>query len=104
MTGVLIEDGRAVGVAWRKDGAPVHRPGRAARWCWRPARWRRRKLLELSGLGDGERLAALGLPVRRHLPGVGENLQDHLQIRPTYKVTGVPTMNAHLRLARGAGR
>src|SRR5690606_14312924 len=30
----------------------------------------------------------------RHLPGVGENLQDHLQIRPYYEVSGVPTLNA----------
>ncbi len=51
------------------------------------------KLLELSGLGDGERLAARDIAVRRHLPGVGENLQDHLQIRPYYRVGGVPTLN-----------
>ena len=50
-------------------------------------------LLELSGIGDAERLQALGLPVARHLPGVGENLQDHLQLRPIYKVTGVRTLN-----------
>jgi choline dehydrogenase-like flavoprotein len=48
----------------------------------------------LSGLGDGVRLLALGLGVERHLPGVGENLQDHLQIRPVYGVTGVPTLNS----------
>ena len=52
------------------------------------------KLLELSGIGDGERLQSLGLPVVQHLPGVGENLQDHLQLRPIYRVSGVPTMNA----------
>ena len=52
------------------------------------------QVLELSGVGDGARLAALSLPVHRHLPGVGENLQDHLQIRPAYRVTGVPTLNA----------
>jgi choline dehydrogenase-like flavoprotein len=51
------------------------------------------QLLELSGVGDGARLAALGIEVRRHLPGVGENLQDHLQIRPYFRVTGVATMN-----------
>ncbi|MDZ4761077.1 MAG: GMC oxidoreductase, partial [Alphaproteobacteria bacterium] len=51
------------------------------------------KLLELSGIGAGARLQALGLPVVRDAPGVGENLQDHLQLRPIYKVTGVPTLN-----------
>jgi choline dehydrogenase-like flavoprotein len=50
-------------------------------------------LLELSGIGDGTRLAALGIPVVHALSGVGENLQDHLQIRPVFKVHGVPTLN-----------
>jgi choline dehydrogenase-like flavoprotein len=50
-------------------------------------------LLEASGIGDGARLAELGIEVVHHSPGVGENLQDHLQIRPIYKVTGVPTLN-----------
>ena len=39
------------------------------------------------------RLNDLGIPVRRDLPGVGENLQDHLQIRPYYRIAGAPTMN-----------
>jgi choline dehydrogenase-like flavoprotein len=52
-------------------------------------------LLERSGIGDGARLKTLGVTVLHHLPGVGENLQDHLQIRPVYTVTGVPTLNMH---------
>ena len=92
VTRVLIEDGCAAGVAWRQDGAEFEARAEgevvlAAGAVATP------KLLELSGLGDGERLAALGVPVKGHLPGVGENLQDHLQIRPIYKVTGAPTMN-----------
>jgi choline dehydrogenase-like flavoprotein len=92
VTEVLIEDGRAVGVAGVRGGARFEARARAevvlsAGAVATP------KLLELSGLGDGARLAGLGVPVRRHLPGVGENLQDHLQIRPYYKVSGVPTMN-----------
>jgi choline dehydrogenase len=51
------------------------------------------KLLMLSGIGPGARLAALGLPVRADLPGVGENLQDHLQIRAVYRVDGAETLN-----------
>ena len=50
-------------------------------------------ILERSGIGNGDRLSALGIETRRHLPGVGENLQDHLQIRPVYKVTGVRSLN-----------
>jgi choline dehydrogenase len=51
------------------------------------------QLLELSGLGDGARLQALGIPVRKHLPGVGENLIDHLQSRITFACTQSITLN-----------
>jgi choline dehydrogenase-like flavoprotein len=54
-------------------------------------------ILERSGIGDGERLRALGIEVLQHLPGVGENLQDHLQLRCIFKVTGARTMNAEYR-------
>ncbi len=50
-------------------------------------------LLERSGLGNGAHVQRLGVPVVADLPGIGENLQDHLQIRPIYKVEGVATMN-----------
>jgi choline dehydrogenase-like flavoprotein len=50
-------------------------------------------LLQRSGVGPGAVLAAAGVPVVHELPGVGENLQDHLQVRCAYKVSGVPTMN-----------
>jgi choline dehydrogenase len=51
------------------------------------------KLLELSGIGQPDRLSSLGIPVVHDLPGVGENLQDHLQIRTVFKVRGVSTLN-----------
>ncbi|WP_455284952.1 GMC family oxidoreductase [Cupriavidus necator] len=51
------------------------------------------QLLELSGIGQAERLRALGITVRHALPGVGENLQDHLQLRTVVKVNGVRTLN-----------
>ena len=51
------------------------------------------KLLQLSGIGDAEMLGRLDIPVIHHLPGVGGNLQDHLQIRPIFKVRGVRTLN-----------
>ena len=50
-------------------------------------------LLELSGIGAPAVLAACGLPVAHALPGVGENLQDHLQLRSVYKVSNVRTLN-----------
>ncbi|WP_454765391.1 GMC family oxidoreductase [Cupriavidus campinensis] len=51
------------------------------------------QLLELSGIGQPERLQALGIRVRHALRGVGENLQDHLQLRAVMKVDGVRTLN-----------
>ena len=50
-------------------------------------------LLQLSGLGPAAALQALGIAVLHDLPGVGANLQDHLQIRAVYKVQGVTTLN-----------
>jgi len=50
-------------------------------------------VMERSGIGDGERLKALGIDPVLDLPGVGENLQDHLQMRMIFKVSGVKTMN-----------
>lgn len=51
------------------------------------------QLLELSGIGNGARLQKLGIDVIQDLRGVGENLQDHLQLRMAYKVSGVRTLN-----------
>ena len=51
-------------------------------------------LLERSGIGGGARLQGLGIETLVDAPGVGENLQDHLQIRPVYKVHGVKTLNS----------
>jgi choline dehydrogenase len=50
-------------------------------------------LLQLSGIGAPELLQGNGVEVRHALPGVGENLQDHLQLRLAYKVRGVRTLN-----------
>ncbi|MDR5763722.1 MULTISPECIES: GMC family oxidoreductase [unclassified Caballeronia] len=51
------------------------------------------QILELSGIGNGARLQRLGIDVVKSLRGVGENLQDHLQLRMAYKVNGVRTLN-----------
>jgi choline dehydrogenase len=51
------------------------------------------QLLQLSGVGPGALLQSHGIAVQHDLPGVGENLQDHLQIRAAFKVQGVPTLN-----------
>lgn len=51
------------------------------------------QLLQLSGIGPAPLLREHGIDVVHELPGVGENLQDHLQIRAVYKVQGVTTLN-----------
>ncbi|WP_251864942.1 GMC family oxidoreductase N-terminal domain-containing protein [Achromobacter sp. Marseille-Q4962] len=50
-------------------------------------------LLEISGVGEPARLRESGIALRHALPGVGENLQDHLQLRVILKVSGVRTLN-----------
>ena len=51
------------------------------------------QIMQLSGIGPGTLLQKFAIPVRHEMKGVGENLQDHLQIRCAYKVSGVRTMN-----------
>jgi len=50
-------------------------------------------ILQRSGIGPGDVLIDAGVPVRHELPGVGENMQDHLQVRTVYKVANTVTLN-----------
>jgi len=52
------------------------------------------QILQISGLGPAALLQQHNIPVVQDLPGVGANLQDHLQIRSVFKVQGVTTLNA----------
>lgn len=89
---VIVENGRATGVQFRQGGES------------RIARCRGEvvltagsigstQILELSGIGHGDVLQRHGVPVVKEKPGVGGNLQDHLQIRAIYKVQGIKTLN-----------
>ncbi|MGO8916604.1 MAG: GMC family oxidoreductase [Stellaceae bacterium] len=89
---VLIEGGEAAGVAfshqgetWRADasGEVILAAGAIAT----------PPLLQLSGVGPGELLRRHGIAAVRDLPGVGENLQDHLQSRLVYRCTQPITLN-----------
>ena len=62
------------------------------------------KLLELSGIGQPARITGLGLTPVHDLPGVGENLQDHLQIRTVFKVQGTSTLNDRASSLYGKAR
>jgi choline dehydrogenase len=95
---VEIAKGRATGVVAKIDNEVVQislRPGGeiicAAGSIGSPT------LLERSGIGDGKRLRSLGIDVLNERPGVGENLQDHLQLRPVFRVEGIRTLNSDYR-------
>ncbi|MEO5692697.1 MAG: GMC family oxidoreductase N-terminal domain-containing protein, partial [Usitatibacter sp.] len=55
------------------------------------------QLLELSGVGNAERLQELGIPVIANIPAVGENVIDHLQLRCTYETQLPITINDVMR-------
>ncbi len=55
------------------------------------------QLLELSGIGDSSILQEVGIDTNKHLPGVGQNLIDHLQVRSTYECSRPITINDVLR-------
>ena len=97
VTGVEVEkvrfDGaRATGVAFWRDGQRFEAKA-AGEVILSAGAVGSPVILQRSGVGNEARLRALGVPVVRDAPGVGENLQDHLQIRPIFKVTGAATLN-----------
>lgn len=97
-TRVVIEEGRAVGVCFRQGGASGQdHEVRAEREVLLAAgAIQSPQLLQLSGVGPAALLQQHGIPVVVDLPGVGENLQDHLQIRLIYESTQ-PTTNDALQ-------
>ena len=89
---VVVEEGRAVGIAYRLGNEPrvARTSGEvllAAGAIGSPA------ILERSGIGDAARLASLGIAPLIDRPEVGGNLQDHLQLRCAFRVKHAATMN-----------
>ena len=89
---VVVEGGRAVGVQFRQGGRLIEARTKgevilSAGAVGSP------QILQLSGIGPAEWLAEQGIAVVRDTPGVGRNLQDHLQQRAIFKVHGVKTLN-----------
>jgi choline dehydrogenase len=90
--GIVFEGRRAVGVRWRQGGQIRSARCRgeivlAAGAIGSP------QLMLLSGVGPARQLQELGIAVIADRPGVGSNLQDHLQLRLIYKVQGIATLN-----------
>ena len=95
---ILVEDGTATGVVYtEQSGATVTaRCEREVVLC--AGAVGSPQILQQSGIGDAARLRELGIAPVHHLPGVGENLHDHLFVfvQPRLK-EGVPTLNRLLR-------
>ncbi|HYM29849.1 MAG TPA: FAD-dependent oxidoreductase [Candidatus Cybelea sp.] len=92
VTGLRVEGGRVAGVEFTHQGQQRFAKAQgevvlAAGAIGSP------QIMQVSGIGPGELLHSLGVPVRHELAGVGENLQDHLQIRMAYKVKNTRTLN-----------
>ncbi len=93
----LVLDGRRVtGIDFQQDGQPRRAAARgevvlSAGAVGSP------QLLQLSGIGPGALLQAQGIDVAHELPGVGENLQDHLQLRMIFKIQNTKTLNKQVQ-------
>jgi choline dehydrogenase len=94
-TGVLIENNRAVGVTYRHNGSM--QTARAGEVILCGGAINSPQLLQLSGIGAPETLAAAGVPLKHMLPGVGENLQDHLEVYIQYACTQPVSMQPALQ-------
>lgn len=99
-TRVLFQGKQAVGVEYRQGGKLKQVRARkevllSAGAVQSP------QLLQVSGIGNPEHLIPLGINVVANLPGVGENLQDHLQVRLMYEVSKPITTNDALRSIPG---
>jgi len=97
---LIVEQGRVTGLALRHQGQAKtvlarHEVILAAGAVNSP------HLLQLSGIGAPDLLGARGIAVIHPLPGVGENLQDHLQLRLIFQVKGLATLNTRVHSLLG---
>ncbi|MDB5690657.1 MAG: hypothetical protein JWL91_2533 [Sphingomonas bacterium] len=100
---VLVEDKRAVGVEYEVQGGEV-RTARAAREViLSGGSYNSPQLLMLSGIGPGEDLRDLGIPVVHDLPGVGRNLSEHPRVPVQFALKQPVSFLNHLRIDRVAG-
>jgi choline dehydrogenase len=96
---IVVENGQATGVVFSLNGQTLHQKvGRevllSAGSINSPA------ILEMSGIGQPERLSALGIPVVHALYGVGENLQDHFGAALKWRLKNAGSLNERTRGAR----
>lgn len=93
MTARILFDGRrAVGVEYRRDGV-LHRAQASGEVIVSGGAINSPQLLQLSGVGPADLLREHGIPIVADMPGVGADLQDHFQVRMSYRCTEPITMN-----------
>jgi choline dehydrogenase len=93
-TRILFEGKRAVGVEYRVGGRTLTARGGTVISCG--GAFNSPQLLQLSGVGDAEHLSGLGIDPVHHLPGVGEHLQDHLEVYIQHSCTQPVSMQPQL--------
>jgi choline dehydrogenase-like flavoprotein len=103
VTRLIIESGRVTGVAYMRDNAPYEaRCGGDV--ILSAGAVNSPQILQLSGLGPGALLQEHGIAVQRDMPGVGANLQDHLQLRLSWRLEGARTLNTLANSLLGKAR
>jgi choline dehydrogenase len=91
-TQIVIENGRAVGVDYVQGRAGEQHTAYAdAEVLLCAGAVQSPQILQLSGVGDPQDLKAVGMPVIHPLPGVGKNLQDHLDVTLSWETPNIPT-------------
>jgi choline dehydrogenase len=103
VTGIVLADGRTTGVRYSIGGIEK-RATVDGEVILAAGAINTPKLLELSGIGDPDVLGAIGVAVQHNLRGVGKNLQDHLQIRTVFRVSGALTLNQLANSTAGKAR
>ena len=78
-TRILFDNNRAIGVEYHHENQ-IRRVRATKEVILSGGAINSPQMLMVSGVGDGDQLKKLGIPVVAHLPGVGENLQDHLEM------------------------
>ena len=95
-TRIVVQDGRATAVSYSKGGED--REARAdVEVVLSGGSINSPQLLQLSGIGAGDHLRDLGIPVIHELPDVGQNLQDHFQVRAVYELDRLNSLNTDVR-------
>ncbi len=101
--GVIFDGKRATGVRWKQNGQARMARGRGE-VILAAGSIGSTQILLLSGVGPAAHLQEHGIPVVLDRPGVGANLQDHLQLRMIYKVDGITTLNERYHAPLGFAR